>query len=95
MRAAPSSVGLPPIIVSEDRWPSAAVAVGQSCAFCLSVGRKSARECAVAPLVPSCALAVGHKPEPFTLVRGTNGGRGEQTPFRIEPEAGKVSEDMG
>lgn len=25
----------------------------------------------------------------------TNGGRGEQTPFRIEPEVGKVTENMG
>lgn len=38
---------------------------------------------------------MGHEPEPFTLVRGANGGRGEQTPFRIEPEGGKVSEDVG
>jgi hypothetical protein len=27
-------------------------------------------------------------------VRGTNGRRGEQTPFRIEPEDGKVGEDV-
>jgi hypothetical protein len=27
-------------------------------------------------------------------MRGTNGGRGEHTPFRIEPEAGKVGEDV-
>lgn len=37
---------------------------------------------------------MGHEPEPFTLVRGTNGGCGEQTPFRIEPELGKVTEDV-
>lgn len=28
-------------------------------------------------------------------MRGANGGRGEQTPFRIEPELGKVMEDSG
>lgn len=27
-------------------------------------------------------------------MRGTNGGRGEQTPFRSEPEVGKVGEDV-
>lgn len=27
-------------------------------------------------------------------MRGTNGGRRETTPFRIEPEAGKVGEDV-
>jgi len=27
-------------------------------------------------------------------VRGTNVGRGEQTPFRIEPEVGKIGEDV-
>lgn len=36
-----------------------------------------------------------HKPEPLPAVRGTNVGRGVQTPFRIEPEFGKVTENMG
>jgi hypothetical protein len=38
---------------------------------------------------------VGNDPEPFPLVRGTNIGRGVQTPFRIEPERGKRTEDFG
>jgi hypothetical protein len=41
----------------------------------------------------SIPVAVGHKPEPFASVRGTNGGCGEQTPFRIKPEDGKVAQD--
>jgi len=45
--------------------------------------------------VASVVPCVGHKPEPFALVGGTNGGCGEQTPFRIEPEDGKVIEDFG
>ena len=44
--------------------------------------------------LPSAAFGVGHEPEPFAFVRGANGGRGEQTPFRIEPEVGKVGEDV-
>ena len=82
--------GLPP-----DARESIPVGIGQSITRCFNVGRKSSRECAVDPLVPSELLAVGHKPEPFASMGRTNGGRGEQTPFRIEPEAGKVSEDMG
>lgn len=41
------------------------------------------------------ARGVGHEPEPFPAVGGANGGRGEQTPLRIEPELGKITEDMG
>ena len=37
---------------------------------------------------------MGQEPEPLPLVRGANGGRREQTPFRIEPELGKVGEDV-
>ena len=40
------------------------------------------------------AIGVGQEPEPFPSVRGSNVGRGEQTPFRIEPEFGKVGEDV-
>lgn len=36
----------------------------------------------------------GHDPEAFPLVRGSNAGRGEQTPFRIEPESGKIRKDV-
>ena len=42
----------------------------------------------------SRAIGVGHEPKPLALVRGANGGRGEQTPLRIEPEVGKVGEDV-
>ena len=41
------------------------------------------------------ARAVGHKPPSFAFVRGANGRCGEQTPFRIEPVVGKVTEDSG
>ena len=44
---------------------------------------------------PSVAFGVPHEPEPRAEVRGANGCRAEQTPFRIEPELGKVVEDMG
>jgi hypothetical protein len=43
----------------------------------------------------SLASGLGHKPKALTAVSGTNVGRCEQTPFRIEPELGKVTEDMG
>jgi hypothetical protein len=43
----------------------------------------------------SVPVAVGHDPEPFPPVRGTNIGRGVQTPLRIEPERGKRTEDFG
>ena len=41
---------------------------------------------------PFDAIGVGHKPEPVSLVRGSNIGRAETTPLRIEPERGQVSE---
>lgn len=43
----------------------------------------------------SRAAGVPHEPEPRAEVRGANGCRAEQTPLRIEPELGKVVEDMG
>lgn len=46
------------------------------------------------PLNPSDARGVGQEPEPFALVRGANGGCGEQPPFRIPPVFGKVGEDV-
>jgi hypothetical protein len=36
----------------------------------------------------------GNEPESLAAVRGTNIGRGVQTPFRIEPEVGKIGEDV-
>jgi hypothetical protein len=46
------------------------------------------------PAIPSCALGVSQQPDPFASVRCANGGRREQTPFRIEPEVGKLGEDV-
>ena len=43
----------------------------------------------------SIVVGVGHDPDAFPSVRGANGCRAEQTPFRIEPELGKVVEDVG
>lgn len=43
----------------------------------------------------SFAVAVGQDEESLTLVRGSNVGRGEQTPLRIEPEFGKVGKHFG
>jgi len=37
---------------------------------------------------------VGEEPESVSAVRRANVGRAEHTPFRIEPEVGKVAEDM-
>lgn len=42
----------------------------------------------------SRAVAVGQAEEPGALVRGANFGRSDNTPLRIEPEAGKVGEDF-
>lgn len=41
---------------------------------------------------PACIATsgVGHDEQPFALVRSTNGRRSKQTPFRIEPERGKI-----
>jgi len=36
----------------------------------------------------------GNEPEPLASMRGANVGRCEQTPLRIEPEVGKVGEDV-
>ncbi len=41
----------------------------------------------------SLAVGVGQKPPALPVVGCANLGRGEQTPFRIEPEVGKVTED--
>jgi len=73
---------------------SRAFGVGQFTARYFNDGMSRFASPAIPPII-SLALGVGHEPEPLTLVRGTNGGCGEQTPFRIEPERGKVSEDMG
>lgn len=94
-RAAPSDVGLPRTIVSDFLAPSAAFGVGHCLAAPLSSGS--------APLSPdriplpctSVAFGVGHDPDALASVRCSNGCRAEQAPFRIEPEVGKVVEDMG
>lgn len=43
------------------------------------------------PFRPSLALSVGQDPDPVPLVRGSNIGRAQHSPFRIEPERGQVS----
>jgi hypothetical protein len=43
----------------------------------------------------SAAGAVGEEEETFALVCRADGGRRYNQPFRIEPEAGKVGEDVG
>ena len=40
----------------------------------------------------SFIIGVGHNPDPVTVVRGTNRGRGYAIPFRIIPEGGQVAE---
>jgi hypothetical protein len=42
----------------------------------------------------SFVVGVGQDPDSLASVRGTNVGCGEHTPFRIEPEFGKVGEDV-
>jgi hypothetical protein len=67
---------------------------------------RTARSVNVVPCVPvvsgfppeareSIPVGVGQAPPSLPLVWGTNGRRAEQTPFRIEPELGKVIEDFG
>jgi hypothetical protein len=46
------------------------------------------------PPAPSVVRGEGQEPEPLPLVGCANGGRGVQTPFRIEPEVGKVGADV-
>lgn len=44
--------------------------------------------------IESIPVGVGHQPEPFSSMGGTDFGRTETTPFRIEPHFGKVGEDV-
>lgn len=66
---------------------------------------RTARSVNVVPWVPvvfgfppdafeSVPVGVGQEPDTLAAVWCANGGRGEQTPFRIEPEFGKVGEDV-
>lgn len=68
--------------VGADRPPSNRAFI----AMCASGERWSSRAAGVAQGCP--------KPDPLAAMRGTNGGRGETAPFRIEPELGKVGEDV-
>lgn len=43
-------------------------------------------------LPPFGTSGVGHDEEAFALMRSANGSRSKQSPFRIEPERGKVGE---
>jgi hypothetical protein len=48
----------------------------------------------IPPFIPPILRSgVGKYPNPIPDVRGTNGGRWNTLPFRIEPERGKVSEN--
>lgn len=89
------SVTFTPSDEPPDFWQSMPVGVGHCLAAPLSSGS--------APLSPdriplpctSVAFGVGHDPDALASVRCSNGCRAEQAPFRIEPEVGKVVEDMG
>jgi len=48
-----------------------------------------------AVFAPSCAVGVGKNEQPFTPMAGANIGRSKSSPFRIPPDFGKVSEDIG
>lgn len=92
IRDAPSSVGLPRIISSDRFAPSAALGVGQ-------IRTAASVSVTFFPSTPpdafaSVAVAVGQDPDPLPLVRCASLGRGVQTPLRIEPEVGKVGEDV-
>lgn len=101
IRAWPSSVGFPfpLVIVSESLDPSAAIGDGHMrTARSVSVpDHPDSRASGEFPdSFASPAVVVGHSeyPDSVASVRGANLGRGEQTPFRIEPEVGKVGEDV-
>lgn len=51
--------------------------------------------CASGDFPSSRATGVPQYPDTFPFVRRSNVGRTEQTPFRIEPVTGKVTEDDG
>jgi len=99
-----TAVRLPPMrafiarCASGDFWSSLAVGVGhiRTCALSFpgSFCRPSCDDLIPFPDFPSSAFGVSQEPEPLTLVSGANGGCGEHTPFRIEPERGKIGEDM-
>lgn len=81
------------------RLPSRAHGVGHILTASVSVVplcRPLSVEYAAAPdEALSPAVALGQHEEPFALVRRPNLGRGEQAPFRIEPELGKVAKHLG
>jgi hypothetical protein len=90
IRAAPNRVGLPLMYVSEPLSLSAATGVGQS-------DRLTARPSSfpLGPLLRPSGLkpcGVGHNEDTISFVRGTDRSRRHSVPFRIEPEAGQVSE---
>lgn len=88
---APVVCGLPP-----DPTESAPVGVGHALAvdtspFPPAFGFANAESFAVNA---NDARGVGQEPEPVASVWRANLGRREQTPLRIEPELGKVGEDV-
>jgi hypothetical protein len=78
--------GLPP-----DAWSSLDVGVGHIATWLASWMPWST---SLAVWVRSCAVGVPQEPEALASVGGANVGCGEQTPLRIEPEVGKVGEDV-
>ena len=86
-------------------FESRAFGVGQAFATSLRCGALplglpssgSIAKCASGVFWSSLAVGVpqgGPEPEPVAFVRGANGGRRETRPLRIEPELGKVGEDV-
>lgn len=45
------------------------------------------------PAVRPVTVGVGNNEHPLPMVRGTKGGSGEHSPFRIIPERGQILQD--
>ena len=90
-----AAVRLPPIrsfiarCADGDFWSSRATGVPHIRARPTSVGSPR-----LFPPPAIVVVGVCQEPESSASMRGTNVGRGEQTPFRIEPEVGKIGEDV-
>lgn len=85
----------PPVVVATERRPGELRRMSPACPASVSPW--------LLPWLGAClpvrfsfidARGVAHEPEAFALVGGANGRRGEQTPLRIEPEVGKIGEDV-
>jgi hypothetical protein len=91
-RAAPDNFGSVDLSPDRNPLPSRSLAVGVGH---IATDRPSESNPS-GPVAPfrSRAWGVGQEPDAFALVGGASLGRAEQTPFRIEPEVGKVGEDV-